>query len=278
MERAAPVRSSHTSTADLLAWPQPQGPAPATPSPPRRPGQVTAAPPSSLSSFSLHAYLHLPPPSPDACRFWLTKLASLRFAQPSEAIRKVVFGGQVTEEEADSLTKRSDSLPLQIPASSLALDRALARDPSIRVKGFVHLDWYDAHLDDRSSRKPCSAPKWKEMTGSGIFAAGSNGDAGEAAAAAKPARTSSRQVTKSVQTFYLYRHFCLIVCVCVLNWCLDALGFTCHTGCNVSRTCYAYAGHIPLFHAEFHNEINEAYLSHWVSICWVQYALLVHVQ
>ena len=44
MDRAAPVRSSHTSTADLLAWPQPQGqgqgPAPATPPPPRRPGQV----------------------------------------------------------------------------------------------------------------------------------------------------------------------------------------------------------------------------------------------
>ncbi|RLN39234.1 uncharacterized protein C2845_PM01G16840 [Panicum miliaceum] len=114
MERAAPVRSSHTSTADLLAWPQPQpqgqGPAPATPSPPRRPGQ------------------------------------------PSEAIRKVVFGGQVTEEEADSLTKR----------------------------------------------KPCSAPKWKEMTGSGIFAAGSNGDAGEAAAAAKPARTAPRQAISTV--------------------------------------------------------------------------------
>ncbi|PUZ40867.1 hypothetical protein GQ55_9G456700 [Panicum hallii var. hallii] len=112
MERAAPVRSSHTSTADLLAWPQPQGqgPAPATPSPPRRPGQ------------------------------------------PSEAIRKVVFGGQVTEEEADSLTKR----------------------------------------------KPCSAPKWKEMTGSGIFAAGSNGDAGEAVAAAKPARTAPRQAISTV--------------------------------------------------------------------------------
>ncbi|CAN6306428.1 unnamed protein product, partial [Urochloa humidicola] len=112
MERAAPVRSSHTSTADLLAWPQPQGAAaPATPSPPRRPGQ------------------------------------------PSEAIRKVVFGGQVTEEEADSLTKR----------------------------------------------KPCSAPKWKEMTGSGIFAAGSNGDSGEAAdATAKPARTASRQAISTV--------------------------------------------------------------------------------
>ncbi|XP_062211437.1 uncharacterized protein LOC133912615 isoform X2 [Phragmites australis] len=108
MERAAPVRSSHTSTADLLAWPQPQGPA--TPSPPRRPGQ------------------------------------------PSEAIRKVVFGGQVTEEEADSLSKR----------------------------------------------KVCSAPKWKEMTGSGIFAAGSNGDAEEAAASAKPARTASRQAISTV--------------------------------------------------------------------------------
>ncbi|KAL6594038.1 hypothetical protein ACP70R_048939 [Stipagrostis hirtigluma subsp. patula] len=109
MERPAPVRSSHTSTADLLAWPQPEGPA--TPLPARRPGQ------------------------------------------PSEAIKKVVFGGQVTEEEADSLSKR----------------------------------------------KPCSAPKWKEMTGSGIFAPGSNGDAGEAAAAAaKPARAASRQAISTV--------------------------------------------------------------------------------
>jgi hypothetical protein len=33
-------------------------------------------------------------------------LLSLARAQPSEAIRKVVFGGQVTEEEADSLSKR----------------------------------------------------------------------------------------------------------------------------------------------------------------------------
>nr|CAB3500635.1 unnamed protein product [Digitaria exilis] len=90
---------------------RPQGAAaPATPSPPRRPGQ------------------------------------------PSEGIRKVVFGGQVTAEEADSLTKR----------------------------------------------KPCSAPKWKEMSGSGIFADGSNGDSAEAAAAAKPARTTSRQAISTV--------------------------------------------------------------------------------
>ncbi|GJN41063.1 hypothetical protein PR202_gn00388 [Eleusine coracana subsp. coracana] len=103
MERTAPVRSSHTSTSDLLAWPQNQGPT--TPSPARHPGQ------------------------------------------PSEAIKKVVFGGQVSEEEADSLSKR----------------------------------------------KQCSAPKWKEMTGSGIFAAGSNGESGEdGSSAAKPARAAPR--------------------------------------------------------------------------------------
>ncbi|KAG8063194.1 hypothetical protein GUJ93_ZPchr0003g16814 [Zizania palustris] len=100
MERAAPVRKSHTSTADLLAWPQQGDGLEATPSPLRRPHQ------------------------------------------PSEALRKVVFGGQVTEEEAESLNKR----------------------------------------------KPCSAPKWKEMTGSGIFTAGANGEAEESGTAATPGR------------------------------------------------------------------------------------------
>ncbi|KAF0911870.1 hypothetical protein E2562_012350 [Oryza meyeriana var. granulata] len=106
MERAAPVRKSHTSTADLLAWPQqqPDGPATTTPSPARRPHQ------------------------------------------PSEALRKVVFGGQVTEEEAESLNKR----------------------------------------------KPCSAPKWKEMTGSGIFAAGADGEAEEPGSAATTGRATPR--------------------------------------------------------------------------------------
>lgn len=56
MERAAPVRSSHTSTAGLLAWPHPDG---AGPLPPRRPNQ------------------------------------------PTEEFRKVVFGGQVTQEADD---------------------------------------------------------------------------------------------------------------------------------------------------------------------------------
>ncbi|KAJ1296805.1 hypothetical protein BS78_01G330800 [Paspalum vaginatum] len=65
MERAAPVRSSHTSTAGLLAWPHPDG---AGPLPPRRPNQ------------------------------------------PTEEFRKVVFGGQVTEEGADDSRKmRTDA-------------------------------------------------------------------------------------------------------------------------------------------------------------------------
>lgn len=53
-----------------------------------------------------------------------------RSHQPSDAVSKVLFGGQITDEEAQSLAKR----------------------------------------------KPCSGYKWKEMTGSGIFA-GSGDDA-----------------------------------------------------------------------------------------------------
>ncbi|KAJ3673424.1 hypothetical protein LUZ60_006798 [Juncus effusus] len=76
-----------------------------------------------------------------------TTPSNRRPGQPSEAIRKVVFGGQVTEEEAESLNKR----------------------------------------------KPCSAPKWKEMTGSGIFAPRSEEEALEdEAASVTPVRVTSR--------------------------------------------------------------------------------------
>ncbi|EEC80575.1 hypothetical protein OsI_22905 [Oryza sativa Indica Group] len=70
-----------------------------------------------------------------------------RPAPPPEAISKVVFGGQVTEEEFESLNKR----------------------------------------------KPCSAPLWKEMTGSGIFAAEGEVEEDESSnASAMPIRTSRR--------------------------------------------------------------------------------------
>ncbi|XP_062190283.1 uncharacterized protein LOC133893302 isoform X2 [Phragmites australis] len=118
MERPAPVRKSHTNTADLLIWPEgaPQEPAAgATPPPNRRPHQ------------------------------------------PSEAIHKVVFGGQVTEEEAESLNKR----------------------------------------------KPCSAPKWKEMTGSGIFAAGGEAEEDESGNASL---TPIRTATKNYQAISTISH------------------------------------------------------------------------
>ncbi|KAH8508776.1 hypothetical protein Peur_050640 [Populus x canadensis] len=67
MERSTPVRKPHTSTADLLTWSE-------TP------------PPDSPSVGSA--------PRPT------------RSHQPSDGISKVVFGGQVTEEEFESLNKR----------------------------------------------------------------------------------------------------------------------------------------------------------------------------
>uniref|UniRef100_A0ACD5WSB5 Uncharacterized protein n=1 Tax=Avena sativa TaxID=4498 RepID=A0ACD5WSB5_AVESA len=116
MERPAPVRKSHTNTADLLAWPegaQQELADAATPPPNRRPHQ------------------------------------------PSEAIHKVVFGGQVTGEEAESLNKR----------------------------------------------KQCSAPKWKEMTGSGIFAAGGEVEEDESASV-----TPIRPASKNYQAISTISH------------------------------------------------------------------------
>ncbi|KAK1678668.1 hypothetical protein QYE76_039516 [Lolium multiflorum] len=116
MERPAPVRKSHTNTADLLAWPEGA----------QHELADAATPPSNR-----------------------------RPHQPSEAIHKVVFGGQVTEEEAESLNKR----------------------------------------------KQCSAPKWKEMTGSGIFAAGGEVEEDESASV-----TPIRPPSKNYQAISTISH------------------------------------------------------------------------
>ncbi|XP_051117171.1 uncharacterized protein LOC127241931 [Andrographis paniculata] len=68
MERATPVRKPHTSTSDLLTW--------------------SEAPPVSAS---VSAAANRPAP---------------RTSQPSDRIGKVLFGGQISEEEAESLNKR----------------------------------------------------------------------------------------------------------------------------------------------------------------------------
>ncbi|ONM25462.1 uncharacterized protein [Zea mays] len=142
MERPAPVRKSHTSTADLLIWPEgaPQeSPAGATPPSNRRPHQ------------------------------------------PSEALRKVVFGGQVTEEEAESLNKRSPEIYGTTLGTVISFVCA--------VVDLCCCGWRNS-LD---LRKPCSAPKWKEMTGSGIFAAGGEAEEDESAnASATPIRTAPK--------------------------------------------------------------------------------------
>ncbi|OMP04098.1 hypothetical protein COLO4_09958 [Corchorus olitorius] len=70
MERSTPVRKPHTSTADLLTW------------------QETPPPASSNSAASGSA-----------------QRSSARSNQPSDKISKVVFGGQITDDEAQSLSK-----------------------------------------------------------------------------------------------------------------------------------------------------------------------------
>ncbi|KAG6598681.1 DNA oxidative demethylase ALKBH2, partial [Cucurbita argyrosperma subsp. sororia] len=69
MDRATPVRKPHTSTADLLTWPE--------------------LPPADSPAFPSSASRSAP-----------------RSHQPSDGISKVVFGGQVTDEEVESLNKR----------------------------------------------------------------------------------------------------------------------------------------------------------------------------
>jgi hypothetical protein len=66
MERPAPVRKSHTSTADLLIWPEgaPQEPlAGATPPSNRRPHQVSGSPPRGAdgATSALSPLLRIPP-------------------------------------------------------------------------------------------------------------------------------------------------------------------------------------------------------------------------
>ncbi|CAN4106499.1 unnamed protein product [Withania somnifera] len=67
MERATPVRKPNTSTADLLTW--------------------SEAPLANYSSGN-------------------TSRSGTRSHQPSDGISKVLFGGQITDEEAESLNKR----------------------------------------------------------------------------------------------------------------------------------------------------------------------------
>jgi hypothetical protein len=95
MERAAPVRSSHTSTAGLLAWPHPDG---AGSLPARRPNQVTRssvppppAPRGALLVIVVDLLLFLSRPAADGgiqeCGVWGAAHGGGRRPQQDEEVR-----------------------------------------------------------------------------------------------------------------------------------------------------------------------------------------------
>nr|CAB3495746.1 unnamed protein product [Digitaria exilis] len=192
MERASPVRSSHTSTAGLLAWPHPDG---AGPLPARRPNQVTPAldlssSPGRSSSIRPCGTPPPPPPLPILELYLITRSLAL---QPTEEFRKVVFGGQGAEEaDARKNMKKwkeiSGSSILKAEASAAAptasRDRqasqiTFAQDGSIaprkptsvaevaRQRELSHTVQSEA---DSKTKRQVSTAKSKELSGHDIFA------------------------------------------------------------------------------------------------------------
>lgn len=98
MEKTTPVRKSHTNTADLLTWSE---------NPPENSPAIGSAASSARSRqvrmIFLKKYGIL-------IFFWRTHyliiIIFLMKWKPSDGIQKVVFGGQVTDEEVESLNKR----------------------------------------------------------------------------------------------------------------------------------------------------------------------------
>ncbi|CAA7013346.1 unnamed protein product [Microthlaspi erraticum] len=140
MERNIPVRKPHTSTADLLTWSE-------------------VPPPDSPSSAPRSA---------------------VRSHQPSDGISKVVFGGQVTDEEVESLNKRkpcSEHKMKEITGSGIFTrneeDDAseLSTVPNSRMyqqalSGISHISFGEE--EDLSPKKPITLPeaaKQRELSG-----------------------------------------------------------------------------------------------------------------
>nr|XP_023899498.1 uncharacterized protein LOC112011358 [Quercus suber]XP_023928372.1 uncharacterized protein LOC112039705 [Quercus suber]POE51919.1 hypothetical protein CFP56_69406 [Quercus suber]POE91026.1 hypothetical protein CFP56_05397 [Quercus suber] len=148
MERSTPVRKPHTSTADLLTWSE---------NPP-------ADSPNLASSASRSA---------------------TRSHQPSDGISKVVFGGQVTDEEFESLNKRkpcsgykmkemtgsgifhgeSDAVESEI-ANLTPANKTGIRMYQQAVTGISHISFGEE--DSVSPKKPTTLPevaKQRELSG-----------------------------------------------------------------------------------------------------------------
>ncbi|CAF2140698.1 uncharacterized protein LOC103853114 [Brassica rapa] len=140
MERTTPVRKPHTSTADLLTW--------------------SEVPPSDSPSSAARS--------------------AVRSHQPSDGVSKVVFGGQVTDEEVESLNKRkpcSEHKMKEITGSGIFTrnqeDDAseLSSAPGGRVyqqalSGISHISFGEE--EDLSPKKPITLPevaKQRELSG-----------------------------------------------------------------------------------------------------------------
>ncbi|KAG2551550.1 hypothetical protein PVAP13_9KG377200 [Panicum virgatum] len=198
MDRAAPVRSSHTSTADLLAWPQPQGqgPAPATPPPPRRPGQAI----STVSHISFAEDGTDPPKKPTSVAE-VAKQRELSGTIQSEADSKMkkqisnakskeLSGHDIFSDTPESRSNRarnssngssaSDTPVRNANASTFSfgeanIDSAPKTAKKITGKKFNDLSGNDIFKGDAppaSAEKHLSTAKLKEITGSNIFADG----------------------------------------------------------------------------------------------------------
>nr|XP_016496820.1 PREDICTED: uncharacterized protein LOC107815717 [Nicotiana tabacum] len=115
MERATPVRKPHTNTADLLSW--------------------SEVPPANNSSASSVA-------SGNASR------SSARSHQPSDGISKTLFGGQITDEEAESLNKRSGNTFSFLPFPLFNVPVMVCCPSLLGCSGF----WFTNYTRDKSGQ------------------------------------------------------------------------------------------------------------------------------
>ncbi|KAG5410278.1 hypothetical protein IGI04_006597 [Brassica rapa subsp. trilocularis] len=137
MERTTPVRKPHTSTADLLTW--------------------SEVPPSDSPSSAARS--------------------AVRSHQPSDGVSKVVFGGQVTDEEVESLNKRkpcSEHKMKEITGSGIftrnqeddASELSSAPGGRQALSGISHISFGEE--EDLSPKKPITLPevaKQRELSG-----------------------------------------------------------------------------------------------------------------
>ncbi|KAE8700009.1 putative Nitric oxide synthase-interacting protein [Hibiscus syriacus] len=166
MERSTPVRKPHTSTADLLTWTE---------------GAEAASSNSGQRS-------------------------SGRYNQPSDRVSKVLFGGQVTDDEAQSLLnkkpcsgyKMKEMTGSGIFAANGASETAAtnsANKTGVRMHQRATNSQISFSVDASvSPKKPTSLPEYKEISGHDLFSSPPEIKPRSLAAAAAESRESKDMV------------------------------------------------------------------------------------